>query len=177
MDPIIDTSSSLLILGSYPGEVSLRRREYYANPTNQFWKILAFIFREPAPSEWQDKINFLARHGIALWDVMEYAERKGSADAAIKDAKSKANDLANFLKTHPHIKALAFNGQKAQNFHNQFIKPYMASTTIPEILLPSSSAARAEKLEKKISDPSSLPESPGTQSLLTEPNLGINSFA
>ena len=39
-EPIIDRRSRLLILGSLPGAVSLKKNEYYANRLNRFWEIL-----------------------------------------------------------------------------------------------------------------------------------------
>ena len=39
--PISSPSAHVLILGSLPGRLSLERGEYYANPQNAFWKILA----------------------------------------------------------------------------------------------------------------------------------------
>ena len=32
--------ADIVILGSYPGKRSLDTKEFYANPTNQFWDLL-----------------------------------------------------------------------------------------------------------------------------------------
>jgi hypoxanthine-DNA glycosylase len=40
---VADERTRVVIFGSLPGDVSLARREYYAQPTNQFWKLLQAV--------------------------------------------------------------------------------------------------------------------------------------
>ena len=44
--PLIDYSSKILVLGSLPGEESLKQVQYYAHPRNAFWKIMFIVFNE-----------------------------------------------------------------------------------------------------------------------------------
>ena len=39
--PVSSPSARALVLGSLPGRLSLERGEYYANPQNAYWKIVA----------------------------------------------------------------------------------------------------------------------------------------
>ena len=42
--PLINSSSRILILGSLPGEESIKQAQYYAHPRNAFWKIMFTVF-------------------------------------------------------------------------------------------------------------------------------------
>ena len=112
MAPVGSSDATLLILGSLPGEASLKAQRYYAHPQNQFWRLLgAAIGEELAELDYEDRLEQLAARHIALWDVVGEARRKGSLDGAIREAT--ANPLADFVATHPRLKAIAFNGQTA----------------------------------------------------------------
>jgi TDG/mug DNA glycosylase family protein len=112
MPPVGSTDASLLILGSLPGEASLRAQRYYAHPQNQFWQLLGVaIGEELASMGYEERLARLSARGIALWDVVGEARRQGSLDGAIRGAT--ANQLANYIATHARLKAVAFNGRTA----------------------------------------------------------------
>ena len=114
--PIADGSSRILILGSLPSDASLAAREYYANPRNHFWRILSCIHDEPIAVDYGSKLPFLRRHGIALWDVLKAAERKGSLDSNIRSPV--VNDLEGLVHKHPRIMAIGLNGTKSRDIFN-----------------------------------------------------------
>jgi TDG/mug DNA glycosylase family protein len=112
MAPVGSADARLLILGSLPGEASLRAQRYYAHPQNQFWRLLGSAIGEDlAVMTYEERLGRLEARGIALWDVVGEARRQGSLDGAIRDAA--ANQLADFVATHRRLIAIAFNGQTA----------------------------------------------------------------
>ena len=40
LEPLIDDNSRILILGTLPGDKSISLDEYYADPSNEFWKVI-----------------------------------------------------------------------------------------------------------------------------------------
>lgn len=109
--PIIDKNSKVLILGSIPGEESLRQHQYYANPRNHFWPIIYALFGREVEVSYDKRTEFLLDKGIALWDVIEKCERKGSLDANIRNEKP--NDIKELLVNNANIILVSFNGTKA----------------------------------------------------------------
>ena len=126
----------LLLLGSLPGDVSLAAQRYYAHPTNQFWRLLGMALGENLSVMDHDaRLERLAARGVALWDVIDRAERPGSLDGAIRGATS--NALAAFVAGHPRLAAIGFNGKTATRQGRRAL----GATALTLIDLPSSSAA------------------------------------
>jgi TDG/mug DNA glycosylase family protein len=145
-DPIVDENSWVIILGTIPGPESLRRGEYYANKRNQFWKIIYGVFGKKPHSTYQQKIEFLKRKGVALWDVLQSCERVGASDSKITNEKP--NDIEGLLRKNPGIRAIFFNGKKSEEL---FQKLTASNTlTIKHKTLPSSSPANTKSLDGKI---------------------------
>jgi hypoxanthine-DNA glycosylase len=142
---IAATDARVLILGSMPGEVSLAKQQYYAHPRNSFWFIIEQLFNASAPLEYEHRIQLLMDNNIALWDVLKACVRKGSLDASIKNDSIVANEFETFFSRHTDIKAVFFNGAKAEK---EFIKHVMPLQGIQSLgleyhRLPSTSPAHA----------------------------------
>jgi hypoxanthine-DNA glycosylase len=141
--PIAAPLAHTLILGSLPGRLSLARAEYYANPQNAFWKIVAT--RIPGlPARYADRAAALTDCGIALWDVLAAATRSGSLDAAIsRDAI--ANNFRAFLHIHTNVRLICFNGATAAKLYARHVLPTLTEPqgNITRLTLPSTSAAHA----------------------------------
>lgn len=112
--PVSDKNAIVLILGSMPGEESLRQQQYYAHPRNTFWKILGNLFNFNSDMPYTDRKKELIKNRIALWDVMKECERDGSLDSSIKNHTIEENDFETFFKKHPNIRYIYFNGSKAE---------------------------------------------------------------
>jgi double-stranded uracil-DNA glycosylase len=149
--PISSPSSRVLILGSLPGRLSLERGEYYANPQNAFWKIVAARVPD-LPADYPGRVSVLIEHGVALWDVLAAATRSGSLDAAIAD-DAIPNNFRAFFHIHPGIRVIAFNGGTAAKLYERHVLPTLTDTqrSITRDTLPSTSGAHASlSFDKKV---------------------------
>ena len=126
------------MLGTLPGEESLRRSEYYAHPRNLFWPIVFGLFGRDVPAGYDERLRFLLRSGIALWDVVESGHRLASADATIR--AEVPNRIPELLDAHPAIRAVAFNGGGAQRLHDRH---FTRRPDLAYLALPSTSPAHA----------------------------------
>ena len=136
--PVVDARSRVLVLGTLPGEESLRRQQYYAHPRNLFWRIIFALFHATPPPNYAERLAFIAAHRIALWDVCEIGERERSADTTIR--MEEPNAIDRLLDDHPMIRAVAFNGTTAQRlYHRHFPR----RDEIAYLALPSTSPAHA----------------------------------
>jgi TDG/mug DNA glycosylase family protein len=152
--PIADAHARILILGSLPGQVSLRQQQYYAQPQNAFWKIIGRLFDAGPELPYAERSRRLVRSGIALWDVCAAAQRPGSLDAAIVHASVVPNDFAAFIASHPGVGLIVFNGGKAAELYRRRVLPGLpaACRAIRYETLPSTSPAHAAMpFEEKLS--------------------------
>lgn len=161
LPPKVFDDPEILILGTFPGEESLKTGEYYANKRNRFWSVLAEIYGEPKPENQEQKNSLLERHHIALWDLFESVDRKTNLDKDIKDGVT--NNIAGFLQKYPSIKTILIAGKKAyKEFKKRKAKKKEESLQIdiPYEYIPSTSGANTKfdkkkwigKLQKQIKD-------------------------
>ena len=143
--PVAGDNAGLLILGSMPSRKSLDESQYYAHPQNAFWPIMADLFDFDIDLGYAQRLEKLKNNRIALWDVAEACVRPGSMDHAIDMTTVLANDFNGFLKTHRQIRAIFFNGRKAEELFRRLVLPQLAQPfrQIERHLLPSSSPANA----------------------------------
>lgn len=136
---IYDKNSKVLILGSMPSVKSRENGFYYAHPRNRFWSTLESVYQEKIGSSKEEKVSFLQRHGIALFDVLKSCDISSSSDSSIKNPV--CNDLRPILAT-ADILAIFTTGRKAYELYQKYC--YFV-TGIPAILLPSPSPANCSK--------------------------------
>ena len=141
--PISSPSARVLILGSLPGRLSLERGEYYANPQNSFWKIVA-ARPSKLPANYAGRVRVLIEQHIALWDVLAAATRSGSLDADIAD-DAIPNNFRAFFHAHPEIQLIGFNGGTAAKLYGRYVLPTLTDTqrAISRTTLSSTSPAHA----------------------------------
>ncbi|MBV8777171.1 MAG: DNA-deoxyinosine glycosylase [Alphaproteobacteria bacterium] len=136
--PFADARSRVLVLGTLPGEESLRQVKYYAHPRNLFWPIVFALFEQPLDPDYDARVRFLAQRGIAVWDVCAMAERRASLDSEIK--REVPNSIHDLLDTHPGIRTVAFNGGGARRLYDRH---FIRRPDINYLHLPSTSPAHA----------------------------------
>jgi hypoxanthine-DNA glycosylase len=135
-NPISNPDTSILILGTIPGDKSLDLGEYYGHARNRFWKIISTITENKLPLTYTEKKALLLKTKIGIWDVAHKANRKGSLDNAIFNEEP--NDLESFIARHKNLKIIGFNGKKSGALYD---KHFMRKSDLKYISLPSSSPA------------------------------------
>ena len=146
LPPIARSDARLFVLGSLPGDASLAARQYYAHPTNQFWRLLGgAIGEELQPLAYEEKLERLAQRRVGLWDVIASAAREGSLDQSIREAQH--NRIEQLMRGYPDLRAIAFNGSTAAAAGRRLIGEPPAEIRL--IDLPSSSAANTRPFAQK----------------------------
>lgn len=137
--PVFDEHSKILILGSFPSVKSREQNFYYGHPQNRFWRVLLLVCKKQGETveTIEQKKKFLLENRIALWDVIESCDIKGSSDSSIKNIK--VNDLNVILKKSK-IEKIILNGKKSHELY----KKYYSDMDMPNsVQLPSTSPANA----------------------------------
>lgn len=144
--PIVNSDCRILLLGTMPGDRSLRLQQYYGHAGNHFWKLIYTLFEEPLDPDYERRKAFLLQHEIALWDVLESCTCEGSLDSNIKNEV--VNDFPAFYEQYPAITHIFFDSKKAEQFYLKYVKK---SERKIYHSLPSPSRANASKtFEQKL---------------------------
>ncbi|MFK7733093.1 MAG: DNA-deoxyinosine glycosylase [Pseudomonadales bacterium] len=158
--PIADRNVRILILGSMPGTASLDAEQYYAHPRNAFWPIVLAILNDSDKPEsvfpdYAQRLEALRCCGVGLWDVLQTCYREGSLDSSIKEESIVANDFLSLFRETPKLRAVFFNGAKAEHSFRKFVHADIKQEfgQVDLVRLPSTSPAHAslgvpEKLEQ-----------------------------
>jgi double-stranded uracil-DNA glycosylase len=147
-----DWAPHTLLLGSAPSVLSLAAGQYYANPHNHFWPIMAALLANSphafdlSTADYAARCTALNSAGYLLWDAIQSCRRTGSSDASITDVR--VNDFAALMRRYPTIVTVACNGSAS---FDCFMKWVMRAERIPRertgalrvVRLPSSSPANA----------------------------------
>lgn len=134
-EPVFDSESRVLILGTMPSPKSRENGFYYSHPQNRFWKVMAQLFQEEVPIAAAEKRSMMQRHGIALWDVLAQCDIKGADDNSIQNPV--ANDIKGLLG-QTRIKAVFTTGATAARLYEKLVQE---ETGIPARRLLSTSPA------------------------------------
>lgn len=135
LEPVFDSRSRVLLLGTMPSPQSRAMGFYYAHPRNRFWPVMGRIFGEPVPETAEDRRRFCLKHGVALWDVLSSCVICGAGDGSIRQPRP--NPVEIVLEAAP-VRAVFTTGRKAYELYNRYCLP---RTGMRAISLPSTSPA------------------------------------
>lgn len=153
--PVFDERSRVLVLGSFPSVLSRANAFYYGNPQNRFWRVIAACAAAPVPPNEGERVagapggpvsleesiaakkSLLQAHGIALWDVIESCDIKGSSDASIRNVEPV--DIARVLGV-ARIEVVFCNGGTAGRLYRRYLRQIAG---MDAVVLPSTSPANA----------------------------------
>ena len=136
-EPVYDKASEILILGTLPSVKSRENNFYYGHKQNRFWKVMADLCGEPVPETIEEKKKMLLAHHIAVWDVIQSCDIKGSSDSSIRNVEP--TDIRRIL-AESQITRIYANGNKAGELYRKYQLPL---TGIEATVLPSTSPANA----------------------------------
>jgi hypoxanthine-DNA glycosylase len=140
---VIDENTEILILGSLPGDVSIRKNQYYGHPGNDFWRLIGSIIgKDLQGMNYQNRLETLKRNKIGLWDVFKAGKRDGSEDAKIKDEE--INQFSMLKEISPNLKLVLFNGKKSGEY-----EPILKAMGYETKVLLSSSGANRRSLKNR----------------------------
>ena len=160
-EPVFDERSRILVLGSFPSVLSRANAFYYGNPQNRFWRVMATCLGVPVPPNEEEpladggpatldasivaKRAMLLNGGVALWDVIESCDIKGSSDASIRNVVPA--HIERITSAAP-IEVVVCNGGMAGRLYKRYLQEH---TGLPAVVLPSTSPANAAwRLERLV---------------------------
>lgn len=144
---VVGPGARVVVLGTLPGEASLRLRRYYGHSRNQFWRLIGSVIeRDLEALAYERRLEALAHARIGLWDVFRSALRQGSLDGNIRAAEP--NDLPGLVASTGTLRALAFNGGTALKAGKRLFAGEDPGVAL--LGLPSSSPAYAVAFETKL---------------------------
>ncbi|ETA69403.1 G:T/U mismatch-specific DNA glycosylase [Methanolobus tindarius DSM 2278] len=133
LEPIINDNTEILILGTFPGEKSRDKNQYYYDSRNQFWNIMCDVLNTSFLNlEYSNRIHILQECKIGLWDIIESCEIEGSLDKNIKNPEY--NDFSHLTQ----IKKIICNGKATENKYKEHCKILY---NVEVLRVPSSSSA------------------------------------
>lgn len=137
-EPVFDSFSRILILGSFPSVLSFKQGFYYGNSRNRFWGLMQEVFGMSVDTI-ENKKQLLLKNNIALWDIVLSGENLNNGRESSSDSNLKCEIVADIPKimSKSSISKIICNGKKS---YELFCKYYPNLIDI-SVCLPSTSPA------------------------------------
>lgn len=139
--PVAHLRCRVLVLGSLPGDESLRQAQYYAHPRNAFWPLMGELCGFEAALPYRQRLACLLQAGVALWDVVGSGIRKGSLDQHIR--AEQPNGIPTLLDKLPALRLIACNGGASYKYLKRYFPFLWEQPQLGIRQLPSTSPAAA----------------------------------
>lgn len=136
-EPVFNSESRILILGTFPSVKSRENNFYYGHKQNRFWKVIALLCDTSVPESIEQKKKLLLDNHIAVWDVIDNCDIEGSSDNSIRNVLPTQLEI---VLNEANISKIYANGAKAYELYNRYQRE---KTGIQIIKLPSTSPANA----------------------------------
>ena len=123
MAPVGAARPLLLVLGSLPGEASLKAQRYYAHPQNQFWRLLGGALGEPlAELDYEARLARLAAREVGVVGCGR-RRRGGTAASTGRCARSAPIRSPIMSRASRSCARSRFNGQTAARIGRRALGP------------------------------------------------------
>lgn len=137
IEPVYDSDSRILILGSFPSVKSREQKFFYGHPQNRFWKVTAGVFGVDVPATIEDKRIFLLKNHIAVWDVIASCDIIGSSDSSIRNV---VPTQLNRILQNSRVERIFCNGKTSLKMFEKYQEKQLGMKAVG---LPSTSPANA----------------------------------
>ncbi|MCH5314462.1 MAG: DNA-deoxyinosine glycosylase [Eubacterium sp.] len=144
--PLYNSSSKILILGSFPSVKSREEGFFYSHPQNRFWRVMASVCSSEIPQTIKEKKKLILDNEFALWDVIHSCDISGSSDSSIKNVAP--NNIGIILE-NSNVNRIFVNGKKAESLYKKYIEKQVG---IEAVCLPSTSPANAQWSLEQLTD-------------------------
>lgn len=144
LKPLVSNKTKILILGTAPGEVSLKENKYYQSD-ELIWKIFSKVLGKEITRKYQKRE--LQETQIGLWDVAKKFKRNGSSDKKLQIIDF--NNFKRLFQKYPAINFVVFGNKKARKVFHQKNGKLLENRGIKECLLPSTSGVNTHLNPKK----------------------------
>ncbi len=137
-EPVYDSNSKILILGSFPSVISFKEGFYYGNHRNRFWSLMNEFFGGKVDTI-ADKKELLLANNIAIWDIVLTGENTNNGKESSADSNLKCEIVADIpmILEGSKVSKIICNGKKA---YELFCKHY-PNLIYMSVCLPSTSPA------------------------------------
>lgn len=131
-------------MGTFPGGTSLTKQQYYAKPSNDFWRLVTAALNQNVESlTYNDRVAILKFHRVGLWDIYRSCVRIGSLDSSIRDGE--LHDFSTLKTIAPRLRLVCFNGKKAAKAEVK-----VRALGYQTCVLPSSSSANRKNSAERV---------------------------